>query len=413
MKIGICGPVNLSLLEWENKPDLLPETNAFPLTSHLVNALLRRGFEVVVYTNSNQISEPVVLQDTRLTVCISLEKRQPGRRFYQEEIEGLKNHMLAYPADFISAFWTYEYAWAALRSGLPAVVSVHDVAYKILLKQFDVFRFVRFLMNEIVVRKTKHLIANSAYTYSILPAWIRKKTTTINNFYPEHLPYLLPETIVKGNYIVSVVQGFTKRKGIPVALKAFAKLRQQYPKLEYHLIGINHEENGLAHAYARKHNLADGVRFLGCMTSDELFKHVAGAKVMLHPSEEESFGMAVLEAMVAGTVVVGGKNSGFIPKLLDYGKAGILCDIRSADDISAAAHRLLADAPLRDSYERHARRFAAQHFSEDVIVEQHLKYYSDVLGQTLQSTIAPENKVQNNVITTASLAAHVLGYTFI
>ncbi|NDK55855.1 glycosyltransferase family 4 protein [Pontibacter sp. BT213] len=400
-------------MEWENRPASLPETNAFPLTSHLVNALLRRGYDVVVYTNSNSIPEPIVLHDTHLTVCVSLEMKQPGRRFYKQEIEGLKQHILAYPADIISAFWTYEYAWAALRSGLPTVVSVHDVAYKILLKQFDVFRFVRFLMNEIVVRKTKHLVANSAYTYSILPAWIRKKTTIINNFYPEHLPDLLPETIVKGNYIVSVVQGFTKRKGIPLALKAFAKLRQQHPKLEYHLIGINYEENGLAHAYAKKHNLAEGVRFLGCMTSDELFKHVAGAKVMLHPSEEESFGMAVLEAMVAGTVVVGGKKSGFIPKLLDYGKAGILCDIRSAAAISEAAHRLLADASLRDSYERHARRFAAQHFSEDVIVEQHLNYYNNVLGKTHQPTIAPEAKAQNNVIAKASMVANVLGYTFL
>lgn len=405
MKIGVCGPVNLSLLDWENRPELLPSTNAFPLTSHLVNGLLRRGFQVIVYTNSGDIVEPVVFKDNRLTVCVSVEKKQPGRRFFQQEVEGLKNHILAYPADIVSAFWTYEYAWAALRSGIPTVVSVHDVAYKILLKQFDMFRLVRFLMNEIVVRKAKNLVANSAYTYNILPPRHRKKATVINNFYPKNLPQLIPATIVKENYIVSVVQGFTKRKGIPVALKAFAKLRQQYPKLEYHLIGVNYEEGGLAHIYAKKHNLADGVRFLGCMTTDELIRHVAAAKVMLHPSEEESFGMAVLEAMVAGTAVVAGKNSGFIPKLLDYGKAGVLCNIHSATDIATATNRLLTDASLRDSCERHARRFAAQHFSEDVIVEQHIQCYSQVLGRAADALTSPENNVLGKIKTMATLTA--------
>jgi len=406
MKIGICGPVNLELLDWEKKPAKLPPTNAFPLVSHLVNALLHRGYQVIVYTNSNNITQPLVFEDNGLTVCVSVELPKPGRRFFKQEINGLKEHIMAYPADVISAFWTYEYALAALRSGLPTVVSIHDVAFKILLKQFDIFRLVRFFMNEIVVRKAKNLVANSSYTYSILPAWLRKKTTIVNNFYPQHLPQLLPPTITKGNYLVSVVQGFTKRKGIPVALKAFAKLRQKYPTLEYHLIGIGYEEGGEAHTYARQHNLTDGVKFLGCMSSDDLFLHVAGAKVMVHPSEEESFGMAVLEAMVAGTAVIGGKESGFIPTLLDNGKAGLLCNIQSSDELAETIDKLLVNPALRNSIESHAKLYAEQNFSEKVIVQQHLNYYSKVSDKKLkQPAKAPQRLVNRKTIVRTNFAS--------
>jgi L-malate glycosyltransferase len=381
MTIGVSGPVNLQILDWDLATADLPPTNSFPLTSHFINALLKRGFKVIAYTNSTEIKEPMVLESGNLKVCISRQKSQPGRRFFLFEIEDLRRMMEAHPADFISAFWSYEYAWAALKTGKPTAVSLHDVAFQILMNIPDMFRFIRWVMNSIVVNKAQHLIANSSYTYNMLGKGTQAKTRTIDNFYTTDLEDKLPAAVEKGNYITTAVQGFTRRKNISTALQAFALIRKQHPEVEYHLIGVDMEENGLAHQYARENNIEDGVRFIGPLPFDQVYQHIARARILLHPSREESFGMVPLEAMVAGIPVVGGKDSGFIPNLLDFGRAGLLCDITSPDAMAHTVGRLLEDNALAEELAMKGREFARANFSEDVIIDKHLAYYSEIMGK--------------------------------
>jgi YD repeat-containing protein len=56
--------------------------------------------------------------------------------------------------------------------------------------------------------------------------------------------------------------------------------------------------------------------------------------ILVHPSREESFGMTIAEAQLAGVVVIGGAHSGAVPWTLDYNRAGRLVDVRSTKDLS-------------------------------------------------------------------------------
>ncbi|WP_299826465.1 glycosyltransferase family 4 protein [uncultured Pontibacter sp.] len=379
--IGISGPVNLALLNWDLDKKDLPETNAFPLTSHLINALLKRGYTVVAYTNSNDIAEPLVLQDKNLTVCIGRTKGQAGRRLFDFERQELLAHMKAYPSDIIYAFWSYEYSWAGLDSGIPTIVSIHDVASRILFTQFDAFRLARWYMNYKVLSKAKYVVANSDYTYEQLSRGVKRKAQIAYNFYDTSFEESIPRGLEKQNYIASISMGFTKRKGVPASLAAFAILRKKFPDLQYRLIGVGMEPGGEAQQYAEKHNLTEGVQFLGPLPFDELLRHVAQAKVLVHASVEESFGMAVLEAMVAGTPVVGGKKSGFVPHLLHHGEAGLLCDVNHPSSIAAATEKLLADDTLATRIKNKASAFAKANFSEEVVVDKLISYMQQVLAQ--------------------------------
>jgi L-malate glycosyltransferase len=405
MTIGVAGPVNLQILDWDLAGTDLPSTNSFPLTSHFINALLKRGFKVVAYTNSTEIAEPMVLESGNLKVCISREKPQPGRRFFLFEVKDLHRMMEAHPVDFISAFWSYEYAWAALRTGKPTAVSFHDVAFQILLNIPDMFRVVRWLMNSIVVTKAKYLIANSSYTYNQLVRRTQKKTRIIDNFYTNELEENIPDPLIKGNYITTAVQGFTHRKNVETALKAFAQVRARHPEVAYHLIGVDMEEGGLAQQYAEANGIADGVRFLGQLPFREVYQQIVHARVLLHPAREESFGMVPLEAMVGGTPVVGGSKSGFIPDLLDQGKAGLLCDVESPDDMAAALLSLLEDEQLAEEMTEKGRAFARSNFSEDVIIDKHLAYYSEIMGRPIVPPVSQKFETEkeysrNNLPTT-------------
>lgn len=121
-------------------------------------------------------------------------------------------------------------------------------------------------------------------------------------------------------------------------------------------------------------------------------QHMAKAKVLLHPSVEESFGMAVLESMLAHTPVVGGKRSGFVPYLLNHGDAGVLCDVTSAAAMATAVEKLLLDRELSGQVAKKANAFAKANFSEEVVINKHLDIFKSILniGNTYPPMLAKE-----------------------
>ncbi len=88
--------------------------------------------------------------------------------------------------------------------------------------------------------------------------------------------------------------------------------------------------------------------------------------------------MSTLEAMSLGAPVIGGASSGNIPYLLDHGRAGMLCDVRSPKAIADALCDLASNPEKRAELGRRGQAFAREHFSEDRAVEAYLQYYREV-----------------------------------
>ncbi len=380
MKIGIAGPMSLELLNYDFEGQTtVPAGYSHPPISMLINSLVRRGHNVVAYTTSTGISDPVVYAGGGLTICVARRrKRHAARDLFKYERKDLLELMLRYPSDIINAQWSYEFAWAALDSGIPTVVSLRDYAPLILKYQFDGYRLMRLIMNHIALKKAKYLTANSQYLYNCLSERDKKKTRVIPNFYGKHLEDHFNKRNPESKYILSISNGFGKLKNISTALRAFSLIRETMSDLDYHLVGDGMEAGGPAHEYSEKNRLGKGVRFIGKQPYEGTIHKVKQALVLLHPSREESFGMSVLEAMAVGTPVVGGCRSGNIPYLLEDGNAGVLCDINSADDIARAVLQILSDISYARSRSEKARKFAKENFSEEVVVPRYIDYYRDI-----------------------------------
>jgi len=183
--------------------------------------------------------------------------------------------------------------------------------------------------------------------------------------------------------VASVLTGWKGLKNGPAALKAFEILRRSVPDARLLLFGHDYAPGGPAETWARQNDLTAGVEFAGPAPNRDLLRRLAQeADVLLHPSLEESFGMAIAEAMALGLPVVGGKHSGAVPALLEYGRAGELVDVRSPSEIANALALLAADSDRRQKLGARAFESALQRFSGDVVFKQYEEIYQKILTGT-------------------------------
>jgi D-inositol-3-phosphate glycosyltransferase len=97
--------------------------------------------------------------------------------------------------------------------------------------------------------------------------------------------------------------------------------------------------------HARAHGLADGIRFLGPQSREQLAALLRGARMLLVPSHSETYGLVALEAAASGIPVVATASGGLLESVGD-GVTGLLVGSRNPAAWSDAMRRLLEDDAL-------------------------------------------------------------------
>ena len=88
--------------------------------------------------------------------------------------------------------------------------------------------------------------------------------------------------------------------------------------------------------------------------------------VFLLPSQTESFGLAALEAMAAGTVVIS-TNTGGLPEVNINGETGYLSDLGDVDDMAKNTISALKDEELLNRLKQNAKNHTKEFSLESVL----------------------------------------------
>jgi glycosyltransferase involved in cell wall biosynthesis len=103
-----------------------------------------------------------------------------------------------------------------------------------------------------------------------------------------------------------------------------------------------------------------------------------GSDLFLLPSEQESFGLAALEAMACGVPVIASRVGG-LPEVVVDGETGFLEPVGAVDRMIERAAALLRDDAERGRLSRQAAEHALE-FSAERVVPQYESLYRELLG---------------------------------
>jgi phosphatidyl-myo-inositol alpha-mannosyltransferase len=170
------------------------------------------------------------------------------------------------------------------------------------------------------------------------------------------------------------------RKGLPILIDAFSRLRARLPHASLMLVGPTFDEvSALASKMTGNSGLLTGVHALGPVSDAAKLEQMGMAEVMCAPAlGGESFGMVVAEALAAGLPVVASDIPGYRAVLAE-GEVGVIVPPGEPSALAGALFATLHDEQNRAELSRLGSAWVEQ-YSWDRIASQIVDAYQLALS---------------------------------
>jgi len=179
-----------------------------------------------------------------------------------------------------------------------------------------------------------------------------------------------------GERIITHISNFRMIKRIPDVLEAFQLIQQQMPAVLL-MVGDG-PQAPTAQKLACEMGLASRVHFLKFVNSVQKILNITD--ILLLPSENESFGLAALEAMSCQVPVVAYRVGG-LPEVVEDGRSGFLVDKGDIEAMARFALLILENEKLGHKLGERGRFLAMSRFSAQSKAAEYEQYYQQVMQE--------------------------------
>jgi N-acetyl-alpha-D-glucosaminyl L-malate synthase BshA len=207
------------------------------------------------------------------------------------------------------------------------------------------------------------------------------KIEVIPNFicgtdYRRHdVPELRRKLSPDGLPLIAHVSNFRPVKRPVDCIEIMARVLKQ-TRARLVMVGDGSERQNAEHR-ARCLGIHEDCIFVG--KQPNIVDYLSASDVLLLPSEQESFGLAALEAMACEVPVIASRVGG-VPEVVTDGETGFLSAVGDVSKMSADTLHLIEDETLRREMGARARESALSRYSTDLVIPQYLNFYERVLA---------------------------------
>ena len=188
---------------------------------------------------------------------------------------------------------------------------------------------------------------------------VRKEIEVVPNFidtskYQNSVSDCHRSVLASGNEkIITHVSNFRKVKRIDDVIMVFYNIQKN---IAARLIMVGQgPEREMAEELVAELGIEEKVVFLG--ESHEIDKILSFSDLFVLPSENESFGLAALEAMVNGVPVIS-TNTGGLPEVNKHGFSGYLSGVGEVEEMAENAINILKDEKTLKQFKENAKKQA-------------------------------------------------------
>ena len=180
-----------------------------------------------------------------------------------------------------------------------------------------------------------------------------------------------------GDKLIVHMSNFRPVKRVDTVVEVFAKIAARVPS-RLLLIGDG-PDLGKALDTAAALGVSNCVEPLG--EQDQIVPLLSIADLFLLPSQQESFGLAALEAMACEVPVVASRVGG-LPEVIDHGRTGFLHELDDLDGMAESGALVLSDPHLHAGMARAARRSVQERFCATLVVPRYEDFYRELIDRS-------------------------------
>jgi glycogen(starch) synthase len=174
---------------------------------------------------------------------------------------------------------------------------------------------------------------------------------------------------------IGYVGRLVTEKGIPILLEAAKKLRDDGFSFRLALVGDGAERENLERMTERL-GLRDQTTFTGYLSGAEFEEALRALSVVVMPSQwEETAGLAVMEKMMRGGLVVAADIGGLSEVV---GDAGLKFAVGDVETLYSQLRIVLEKPSIGATIRSAARARAVKNFNRDSMIQNHIALYREV-----------------------------------
>jgi L-malate glycosyltransferase len=290
-----------------------------------------------------------------------------------------ENIMLVDGADYQGWMW-------GIPNIVPRIIRIHgaDILFFPLLGQKP--NPLKAYFERSSLRRANHIISSSQFMTLQVTPWLRRGQqvdATIYNMVD--IANFAPSQTIKNPMTVASVAAITRKKGVFQLLEAWRKVYSMEPNARLIYYGRDMPEAGKGtieqlKELAQHYHIDQSITFAGQVPYHELVHIFRREGIIVYPSYIEAHPRAWLEAMAAGSPVIG-SSRGPGPEVIRDGETGFLVDPDDTDQLADRVLTLLRNPQLAEEMGRNAREDVVMRFSVKSIMSQNINFYEQLLRE--------------------------------
>jgi len=165
-------------------------------------------------------------------------------------------------------------------------------------------------------------------------------------------------------------------KGLPLLIKVWHKIITEHDQSQLVIVGGGskdiHDCEEEIKQYVESNHLEDSVKFTGNVTNVD--EYLQASDIFLFPTENEAFGISLIEAMACGLPVIATPVGG-IKDIVNNGKNGLIVEVGSFTELHNALAYLISNEDLSRALGEGALMTVQNYYSRKTVAQQYTKLF--------------------------------------